>query len=149
MVDEPFLAPDIRFIDDKNFMHSLSDFKGQVVVLSFWATWCEPCVREMPALFRLYKALQGKDVAILPISVDFKGVSVVKPFYQQNGLENFPIFLDDKGRAFKDFKIQALPSAFVIDRKGNVVAKVMGEMDWDNEANKNYLLQLNRAKIKE
>ncbi len=141
-LDTPVEAPNMRFTDDQNNIHNLSDYKGKVVLLNFWATWCNPCVHEMPVLEKLAKSMIGKDVEILAVSIDSKGAPVVQEFYKEMGIEDLSIYLDTKGKAFKDFKLQALPTTMVIDRKGMVVAKVMGEIDWDSDEVRKYLLTL-------
>lgn len=140
----PVAAPNISFIDDRNVTYNLSDYKGKVVVLNFWATWCEPCISEIPTIEGLIKAVEGKDIAVLPVSIDYKGAEVVKEFYSEKKITSMPVYIDTKGKAFREFKLQALPSTLVINKKGMVVAKVMGEIDWNSERTKQYLLDLNR-----
>lgn len=141
-LDQPFEAPNMKFIDDQDNIHSLSDYKGKVVLLNFWATWCGPCVEEMPGLEKLAKSMIGKDVEILAVSIDAKGIPAVQDFYKELDIIGLPIYLDRRGKAFKDFKLQALPTTMVIDRKGDVVAKVMGSIEWDSDDVRRYLLTL-------
>ncbi len=142
-LDQPFAVPNMRFIDDQSNIHNLSDYKGKVVLLNFWATWCAPCVAEMPALDNLAKSMIGKDVEIMTVSIDFKGMEAIKEFYRDNDINNLPILMDSKGKAFSStLKLQVLPTTLVIDRKGMVVGKIMGEIDWDSDAVRKYLLEL-------
>jgi thiol-disulfide isomerase/thioredoxin len=142
ILDKPFAAINIQFSDNDNNIHQLNDYKGRVVLLNFWATWCKPCVHEMPALENLSKFMEGKGIEIVPVSIDFKGVDVVKKFYEEQEISSLPIFVDIKGRAFKEYKLQALPTTLIIDGQGMVVAKVIGEIDWDSKSVRDYLLSL-------
>lgn len=139
---KPFPSPNIEFQDEHNIIHNLSDYKGKVVLLNFWATWCEPCIHEMPALGKLAKFMADKNVSVLPISIDAKGASIVQEFYKKQKITNLPIYTDAKWDAFKAYKLQALPTTLIIDKRGQVVAKIMGEIDWNSQENKDYLLQL-------
>jgi thiol-disulfide isomerase/thioredoxin len=142
-IGKPVEVPNIKFIDDQNNLHSLSDYKGKVVLLNFWATWCAPCVSEMPTLAKLAKSMEDK-VDIIPISVDYKGADAVKKFYEEQDITTLPIFVDNKGKAFKELKLQVLPVTYIIDRKGMIIAKVMGELDWDSKEVHEYLQGIGR-----
>lgn len=141
---EHYPAPNIRFSDANGNIHNLTDYQGKVVLLNFWATWCTPCVAEMPTLSQLASDMQGRDVVVLPISVDFSGSEAVQKFYNNNGIENLGVFVDNKGTAFKEYKLNALPTTFIIDRRGNVTTKIMGAMDWASDEVKAYLSDLGR-----
>ncbi len=141
LLSSPTPAPQIIFSDDGNTIHNLTDYKGKVVLLNFWATWCEPCVEEMPALANLAKYMKDKDVVVLPVSIDFKGINVVRQFYDEQKITNLPFLIDDHAKAFKEFKLQALPTSYVIDKKGNIIAKIMGAIDWNSNDTREFLLQ--------
>lgn len=143
-LDTPAPATNISFTDERNAVHNLTDYKGKVVVLNFWATWCEPCVHEIPSIANLAKAMEGKDVAILPVSIDYKGTEAIKSFYNEKNITGMPIYLDNKGKAFKEFKLQALPTTLVINKKNMIVAKVIGEIDWNSEDTQQYLLEMTK-----
>lgn len=140
VLDKPFDAPNMKFFDDQGNIHNLSDYKGKVVLLNFWATWCNPCVHEMPTIAALAKAMADKDIVILPVAVDDKGVPAVQAFFKEQGIDGLGIYVDTKGKAFKDFKLQGLPTTMIIDRKGSVVAQVEGEIDWNSPEAHKYLL---------
>ncbi len=143
-LDKPAEIENIQFSDAAGVIHSLSDYKGKVILLNFWASWCEPCAHEMPALEQLASFVGAKDVEVLPVSIDSKGVSAVKKFYNENKITGLPILVDEKGKAFHAYKLQALPTSFVIDRRGRLIAKIMGEIDWNSPETHDYLLRIGR-----
>jgi len=111
----------------------LSDFRGKVVFLNFWATWCLPCKEEMPAMERLYQRDKQKGLEILAISLDTQSAAAVQRFVTELKL-TYPIGLDPKWAVAEKYTVRALPSSFLIDRKGSVVAIALGPRDWDGPA---------------
>jgi peroxiredoxin len=111
----------------------LADFKGQVVLLNFWATWCKPCEEEMPGMERLHRKFRGRGLAILAISMDSDGAAAVRPFVQKHRL-TFPVGLDPKMTMSAPYGIWALPVTFVIDRGGRRVLVANGPRRWDSPA---------------
>ena len=132
----------IQFVDEDKTIHSLDQYRGSVMVLNFWATWCVPCVKEMPDLDKLSVKTNKNNIKIVPVSVDFKGLEVVNEFYKANNIENLPAFLDEKGKAFKNLKLRALPTTLIIDKKGMEVARVLGDISWNREEVEVYLNNL-------
>ena len=130
-VSPPHPAPAISFVDRDGNPVSLSDFAGKLVVLNLWATWCAPCLREMPSLDRLQERL-GDDVAVVAISEDRGGSKIVEPFIEKLTLKSLKFYLDPKSGAERAFKVQGLPTSFVIDRKGNLLGRVEGAAEWDS-----------------
>jgi len=124
-------APSVAFEALDGGETSLADFKGQVVLVNFWATWCAPCVREMPDLERLHLALAEEGFAVLAVSQDRAGAVAVAPFLARLGLQRLPVYLDPRGNLARAFAIKGLPTTFVIDRQGRVVAGLVGPADWD------------------
>ena len=114
---------------DGQTIHS-SDFKGKVVILDFWATWCPPCKAEIPGFIALQNEYGKKGLAVVGISVDEGGAAVVKQFAQQSGM-NYPVLLADEKtpRAFGG--IEAIPTTFIIDREGRIVTKHLGFTEKD------------------
>ncbi len=112
---------------------SLAAFQGQVVLLNFWATWCAPCVREMPSLDRLQAELRGEGLAVVAVSQDFAGLELVQPFFERLKLENLAIYLDSDGALGKAFGIVGLPTTLLIDRQGRVVGGLEGPAEWDSD----------------
>jgi peroxiredoxin len=127
-------APDfqLRTPDDRQIR--LSDFKGKVVFLNFWATWCEPCREEMPSMERLHQAYKDRGLVVLAVSTDSQGANVVKPFVKQFKL-TFEGGLDPKmAVATGAYQVWALPSTVIIDRKGKRVLFANGARAWDGKA---------------
>ncbi len=112
----------------------LGQYRGKVVFLNFWATWCEPCKQEMPAMQSLYKKLQGKPFEMLAVSLDQSGKSAVESFLKaQTTPLTFPILYDsEQGVSKKLYRTTGVPETFVIDSKGQVIKHVMGAYEWDN-----------------
>ena len=111
----------------------LRDFKGQVIVLNFWATWCVPCREEMPAMERLYGRFRAKGFTILALSIDARGEEVVGPFVKSFGL-TFPVGLDPKMTVAGEYRMTGLPTSILIDRGGAIVAVAVGARAWDSPA---------------
>ena len=111
----------------------LRDFKGQVTILNFWATWCVPCREEMPAMERLYRRFKAKGFTILALSIDARGEDVVAPFVKSFGL-TFPVGLDPKMTVAGEYRMTALPTSIVIDRGEAIVAVAVGARAWDSPA---------------
>ena len=108
----------------------LSDFKGKVVFLNFWATWCPPCKEEMPSMERLYRRYKGRGFVILALSIDTGGQAPVAAFVKKFGL-TFPIGLDPKFTVANQYAIRGLPATFLIDKTGYIAAVAVGPRDWD------------------
>jgi thiol-disulfide isomerase/thioredoxin len=130
-VSPPQTAPSFSFVDPAGNTVSLSDFSGKLVVLNLWATWCAPCLREMPSLDRMQTRL-GEEVVVLAISEDRGGNKVVEPFIEKLGLKSVKFYLDPKSDAQRAFKVQGLPTSFVIDRDGKILGQVEGAAEWDS-----------------
>ena len=137
----PLKLKNIDFTGGDGYIHSLNEYRGKVVLLNFWATWCVPCVKEMPALAELQKNMEGRDFVVLPISVDYKGIEVVKSFYKNYGVD-LPAYIDSKGKSFRKFELKALPTTIIVDKSGDEVARILGEIDWNSNESKRYLINL-------
>lgn len=108
---------------------SLADYRGKVVFVHFWATWCPPCVEEMPKLEQLYRRLFGKDFEILAVNVDEGGGEALGSFFRKNPA-SFPVLLDPGGSIAKSYGTFKFPETYVVDRAGTVRFKVIGPLDW-------------------
>jgi thiol-disulfide isomerase/thioredoxin len=129
----PLPAPALAFTTRDGATKQLADFKGKLVLVNLWATWCGPCVEEMPSLQRLQAQL-GDKLTILAISEDRRGETVVAPFLAKNGIQHLAIFLDPKSAATNEFAAQGLPSSYLIARDGTIVGKEEGGATWDSAA---------------
>ena len=129
--DQPRPLPEIRFQDDQGLDLTLAGFRGRVVLLNIWATWCVPCRQEMPALDRLEARLGGKDFLVIALSIDRKGVDAVRDFYREVGVEKLAIYLDPSGKGSRGLAIPGVPATLLIDQEGREVARKMGAAEWD------------------
>ena len=111
----------------------LGDLRGKVVLLNFWATWCEPCLEEMPAMERLARTYRERGLAVLAVSVDREGASVVRPFLKRHAL-TFLVGLDPKQAVARLYRIWALPSTVLLDRNGVPLFSAQGAREWDGPA---------------
>lgn len=124
-------APAVQFTDAEGKAHSFTDFAGQGLVVNLWATWCPPCVAEMPALDRLSVMLAPEGVKVLALSSDRGGKTVVEAFYQRLNLRHLDIWLDPRGAAARGIGARGLPTTLIIDRDGMERARLAGEAEWD------------------
>ena len=120
----------IRTADGKPFR--LSAHRGRPVFVNFWATWCPPCLEEMPAMERLWRAQKDAGLVVVGVTVD-ADPGVVSPFVKRLGL-TFPVGLDTKMDLANTYGVRALPSSFIIDREGRLAALALGPRAWDNVA---------------
>jgi len=127
----PRPLPALAFTDADGAAKTLADFKGRVVLLNIWATWCVPCRAEMPALDRLQARLAGPDFQVLALSIDRKGIEAVKPFYLEFGLGSLGIYLDQSGSAAHALNTEGVPTTLLIDRDGREVGRKLGPAQWD------------------
>jgi thiol-disulfide isomerase/thioredoxin len=128
----PQPAPEMSFdgLDGKPL--TLTEFKGKLVVFNLWATWCQPCVKEMPSLEKLQARL-GPALVVLAVSEDHGGADVVTPFIAKLDLDKIRIGLDPKSTAIHMLSARGLPTSLVVDPGGNVAGKVEGAAEWDSD----------------
>ena len=126
-----YLAPDFSLRNLKGNYESLDSFRGQVVVLNFWATWCAPCRVEMPSFEKLYRRYRSEGVAVLAVTLDKNAGPKIKSFVGEYEL-SFPILLDEKGEVERLYPSMTIPFTYVIDREGRVVARVDGAKNWES-----------------
>lgn len=131
---EPKSATELVALDGDGRALRLADMRGKVVLINFWATWCAPCVRELPALARLAERLTETDFKLLALSSDRGGKRVVEPFLAKIELSGFPVHLDENGVTGRAFGVRGLPTSVLIDRAGRDVGRLEGSADWDGEA---------------
>lgn len=122
-------APEISLTGRDGKPATLADFKGKLVLLNLWATWCQPCLKEMPSLAELPKTLGDKFV-LLAVSEDRGGDPVVGPFVDKLGLDTVKIYLDPGSNVGHAFKVRGLPTSIVIGPEGDVLGRVEGAADW-------------------
>lgn len=125
-VPEPFPAPEFTLDDLEGKKASLSDYKGGALIINFWATWCIPCIKEMPDLEKLYKERKKDGLELLMINVK-ESKEVVKKYIEKGGF-SFRVLLDENGDVLREYQVFGLPSTFFIDKKGIVQYYYMGQL---------------------
>ena len=120
------------FVDGDGRDHTLADFRGRVVLLNVWATWCLPCREEMPTLDALQARLGGPDFHVLPLSIDQAGLAPVRRFYAQIGIRHLDMYLAESIRVLAAFAAAGLPTTILIDRAGRERGRLVGAADWDS-----------------
>lgn len=134
-------APEFSLPGLDGRMISLSDYRGKVVVVNVWATWCPPCVDEMPSLEKLYQQFKAENFTILAVSIDTAGAAAVAPFMKKHGL-TFPVLLDTKLSIRTTYRTTGVPETFIVNQQGILVKKVIGPQDWAAPEVLRYIRQL-------
>lgn len=127
----PFPAPDFNLRGEDGKHYRLADFRGQVVVLNFWATWCPPCRYEMPSMERAHKKVQGEKIALLAVNVGESEEQVFE--FTGRYPVTFPLLLDEDGQVTRLYPVIGLPTTFIIDPQGRVTHRAVGGREWDDE----------------
>ena len=131
-VSPPRAAPDFRLPDMDEAMHALSDYRGKVVMLNFWATWCPPCRREMPSMQRLYEKYRERGLEVVAVN-QFEDPDLVFEFTGRLSLEpTFPILFDRESRVSEQFKVKGLPTTYLLDREGKIRYRAIGGREFDH-----------------
>jgi thiol-disulfide isomerase/thioredoxin len=141
--DTPQILPHLVIEDASGGQHDLGAMAGRVVLLNFWATWCAPCLVEMPDLDRLQADFAASDFAVLALCTDRRNVQSVSAFLSGHGLRNLAIFLDPTGEDLHNCAITAIPTSFIIDRLGRARGMLPGPAPWDSRTGRaliNYYL---------
>jgi thiol-disulfide isomerase/thioredoxin len=129
--DTPQPVPEIRFKDGNGNSMTLADYRGKVVLLNIWATWCGPCREEMPTLDRLQERLGGADFEVVALSIDRAGIGVVSEFYAEIGVQHLAKYIDESGNAAGQLNAVGLPTTLLIDREGREIGRHVGPAEWD------------------
>ena len=129
----PVPAPGTTFKDADGRPVTLAAFRGRVVLLNFWATWCAPCIREMPSLDRVQAQFEEAGLTVVAVSEDFAGVPVVQPFFERLKLEHLQVYLDVEFALAKALGVRGLPTTLLIDRQGRLVGGLEGPAEWDED----------------
>ena len=128
-------APEFTLADVNEKPLSLSSLKGNVVLVTFWATWCPPCRSEMPSLNRLYKEYGNKGLVVVAVSTD-RTLSPVKDFLTKHPVD-FPVVMDSGSKVSRQFKVFSLPTTFLLDKNGAILQRYLGEEEWDSAVIRN------------
>ena len=128
----PQTLPQFAFVGTAEREHTLEDFRGKLVLLNIWATWCAPCREEMPALDRLQQALGGPDFEVVALSIDREGMAVVRRFYDEIGIRALAPYVDPSMRAGAILRIVGVPTTLLLDRQGGERWRKTGPEQWDS-----------------
>jgi peroxiredoxin len=123
------VAPDFTVPDLSGQVVRLSAYRGRVVLVNVWATWCPPCREEMPSMERLHERLKDRGFVLLAVSQDEGPIAGVKAFVEQMKL-TFPVLVDPDGEVGRKYGIWGFPESFLVDRDGRIVERVIGPRDW-------------------
>ena len=121
---------DVEFADETGKLRSLSEWRGRVVLLNLWATWCAPCRKEMPELAELQKHLGGDEFEVIALSVDRKGAQASAKFLIEIDATNLKLYVDKTAAALSKLQAVGLPATYLIDRQGNEIGRLLGPADW-------------------
>ena len=124
-------APDFTLTDIDGAVHTLSEYRGQVVLVNFWATWCPPCREEMPALQRAWQQLRNENAAVLAIDIGEDEDTIFQ--FTANYPVEFPLLMDVDSSVIREWPVRGLPTTFVIDKQGRMIYRAIGAREWDAE----------------
>ena len=124
------------FLDADNTEKTLAGYKGRIVVLNFWATWCAPCRKEMPTLSRLQSEFSPDELAVVTLAVGRNSPTGIRKFFEEIEVENLPHYRDKRLGIASDMGVLGLPVTVIIDREGLEIARLIGDAEWDTESAK-------------
>ena len=131
---EPKALPDLQFQDGAGKPLKLSDWKGRVVLLNLWATWCAPCRKEMPDLAKLEKELGSDQFEVVAVSVDRKGAEASAAFLKETGVDNLKLYVEPSTKIVNDVQSAGLPASILVDRQGRELGRILGPAEWASPA---------------
>nr|WP_235871388.1 TlpA disulfide reductase family protein [Shimia sediminis] len=132
----------LTFITADGGTGSLADYKGKVVLLNFWATWCAPCRKEMPMLAELQRELGGPDFEVVTLATGRNPVPALKKFFDEIGVDNLPLHRDPKQEIAREMAVLGLPVSMLINREGMEIARLTGDADWSSNSAKAILTKV-------
>jgi len=147
-VVKPRPVPDLHFQNEAGAEVSLADFRGKLVLLNIWATWCPPCRKEMPTLDRLQAKLGGPDFEVVALSIDAKGAPAVRSFFAQIGVHALKLYVDPSMQATDALHAPGIPTTLLIDRAGREIGRHVGPAEWDSAPSVTFLRALIAAQGK-
>jgi len=138
---------DLKFKDADGNDLSLSDWRGKVVLLNLWATWCAPCRREMPDLDELQAAMGGDDFEVVAVSIDRKGVEVAQAFLDEVKIRDLKLYIDKTAKITREADIFGMPTTILIDRDGKELGRMIGPAEWNSNQAKALITAAMRGKL--
>jgi thiol-disulfide isomerase/thioredoxin len=130
---EPEMLPEVKFQDATGKERSLADWRGKVVLLNLWATWCLPCRREMPSLDRLQMDMGSEKFEVVAISVDRKGLEASRKFLEETQAQRLALYADPSARMNSELRAVGLPATLLLDDQGREIGRLLGPAEWDSE----------------
>lgn len=138
--DNGYQASDFHIKDMNGKVYRLSDFRGKIVLINFWATWCPPCVREMPQFDILARKMAGKKFVFLAINVMDKPNKINDYLSDKNFF--FPILMDQEGTVQTEYSVDGFPTSYIIDKKGFFLSRIVGARGWGSNESIDYFTKL-------
>ena len=139
LIKNPKLYEDVIFMDINQKNVNLDDFKGKLIILNFWATWCAPCKEEMPSLDDLQKNTKLNNLKIFPINIGQEDISKSESFFKELDIQNLDIYFDAPITLAKKFSLRGVPTTILFDKEGREFARIIGTIDFNNEEFINWL----------
>jgi thiol-disulfide isomerase/thioredoxin len=139
LIKNPKTYEDVTFMDINQKIVNLEDFKGKLIILNFWATWCAPCKEEMPSLDNLQSNTKLNNLKIFPINIGQEDVSKSKFFFRELNIKNLDIYIDAPITLAKKFSLRGVPTTILFNKKGKEFARVMGSIDFNDQKFINWL----------
>ena len=128
--EQPRPMPEISFQDATGNTVTMGDFAGRAVLLNVWATWCPPCVHELPTLDALQDGFGDAGLTVAAVSIDREGLPVIGPFYESHGIGALAPYADPEGTLMRGLQVVGLPTTILFDREGREVGRLAGDADW-------------------
>lgn len=132
-LETPVASSDVPFLDADGQEMTLADLQGKFIVLNFWATWCAPCLEEMPLLSALQEAMGGDDLEVVTIATGRNPAPAMQRFFARIAVDNLPLYTDETQDLARDMEVLGLPVTVILDREGREIARMQGSADWSSE----------------
>ena len=143
LIKNPKIYENVIFMDKNQKNVNLDDFKGKLVILNFWATWCAPCKEEMPSLDNLQSSAKLNNLKIFPINIGQEDISKSTSFFNELNIKNLDIYIDAPVTLAKKFSLRGVPTTILFNKQGKEFARIMGSIDFNDEEFINWLKKYN------
>ncbi len=143
VIKDPKTYQNIIFKDNKNLEINLKDYKGKLIIINFWATWCAPCREEMPSLDLLQSNRDLYNLKIFPINVGQENLAKSEKFFQKLRIKNLNIYYDDSKNLSKKFALRGIPTSIILNKRGEEFARILGTINFEDEEFINWLKKFN------
>lgn len=135
------IAPDFSLYSLNGEKVSLKDYRGKVVILHFWATWCDPCKEEMPTIEKMHREFKNSDLVILTVSIDKRGIDTVRSYVKEF---TFPVLVSLNGKLNDAYLTWGIPVSYIVDRNGRLIGRTIGPRNWNSDDMKNLIKEILR-----